>query len=92
MPDFFLQRRSIFPGNSEEARDGDVMTIGMGGPLTPVLLVFSSMLGIAVLRTLPALVSFYSEFKSSGLELEKHRGYGQSACKAFGRLLSLIAF
>lgn len=68
------------------------MTIDMGGPLTPVLLVFSSMLGIAVLRTLPALVSFYSEFKSSGLELEKHRGYGQSACKAFGRLLSLIAF
>ena len=39
---------------------------------------------IAVVRTLPALVRFYAWFKDCGLQISEHRGYGQSACKAFG--------
>ena len=38
----------------------------------------------SVARTLPALVRFYADFSTSGLALADHRGYGQSACKAFG--------
>ena len=53
-------------------------------PLMPTLLVFSSLLAVAVVRTMPALVSFYADFRSSGFDLAEHRGYGQSACKLYG--------
>ena len=49
-----------------------------------VLGVFSALLGLAVARTLPDLVDYYSKFCDSGLELAKYRGYGQSACKFYG--------
>jgi len=52
--------------------------------IEPVLLCFSVLVGLAVARTLPALVRFYADFSTSGLALADHRGYGQSACKAFG--------
>ena len=53
-------------------------------PIEPVLALFALLLGLAVARTLPALVSFYSWFAHCGFEMAEHRGYGQSACKAFG--------
>ena len=53
-------------------------------PLMPTLLVFSSLLALALVRTMPALVSFYADFRSSGFDLTEHRGYGQSACKFYG--------
>ena len=52
--------------------------------IEPVLICFSVLVGLAVARTLPALVRFYADFSTSGLALADHRGYGQSACKAFG--------
>ena len=52
--------------------------------IEPVILCFSVLVGLAVARTLPALVRFYADFSTSGLALAEHRGYGQSACKAFG--------
>jgi hypothetical protein len=39
---------------------------------------------VAVARTLSAHAAFYSWFSSCGLEISRHRGYGQSACKGFG--------
>merc|ERR1719502_1637154 len=56
----------------------------MSARLEPVLYTFSALLGVAVARTLPSLVAFYANFRSSGLEMSAKRGYGQSACKAFG--------
>merc|ERR1719502_1744031 len=56
----------------------------MSARLEPVLYTFSALLGVAVARTLPSLVAFYANFRSSGLEMATKRGYGQSACKAFG--------
>merc|ERR1719440_1492557 len=53
-------------------------------PLLPVLRLFGFGCALAVGRTLPSLVSFYRDFKSSGLGLARHRGYGQSACKFYG--------
>ena len=52
--------------------------------LEPALLLFSLILGAAVARTMVPLVAFYSRFTQSQLELAKHRGYGQSACKFYG--------
>ena len=54
-------------------------------PLGAVLAVFSLSLSVAVARTLPALVRFYDDFVRSGLAMSEHRGYGQSACKAYGK-------
>ena len=45
---------------------------------------FGLIAGVAVARTLPALVRYYAWFRRSGLEISKHRGYGQSACKLWG--------
>ena len=53
-------------------------------PIDAVVAVFGLILGLAVARTLPQLVSFYSWFSQSGLKIAEHRGYGQSACKFFG--------
>ena len=58
-------------------------------PLGAVLAVFSISLGVTVARTLPALIRFYDEFMRSGLAMSKHRGYGQSACKAYGERQAL---
>lgn len=53
-------------------------------PLGAVLVVFAATLGLALVRTLPALVTFYAWFRRSGLGLTEHRGYGQSACSLYG--------
>lgn len=55
-----------------------------GSPMDNVLMVFGALLALALVRTLPDLVKFYAEFSASGLEMAKHRGYGQSACKFYG--------
>lgn len=47
---------------------------------------FCLAVALAVGRTLPKLVEFYAWFKDCGLEISKHRGYGQTASKAFGVL------
>lgn len=47
-------------------------------------MVFSALLAFALVRTFPALISYYKDFRNSGLELAAHRGYGQSACKFYG--------
>ena len=60
-----------------------VLFVDTSSPLMPTLLVFSFLLAVAVARTLPALISFYASFCSSGFELAAHRGYGQSACKFY---------
>ena len=64
-------------------------------PIDAVVTVFGLILGLAVARTLPQLVSFYAWFSRSGLEIAKHRGYGQSGCKMFGFIpapkLSVVA-
>jgi len=64
-------------------------------PIDMVVTVFGLILGLAVARTLPQLVSFYSWFSRSGLKIAEHRGYGQTACKMFGFIpapkLSLVA-
>lgn len=63
---------------------GPPKTLPMSARLEPVLYTFSALLGVAVARTLPSLVAFYANFRTSGLEMATKRGYGQSACKAFG--------
>ena len=64
-------------------------------PIDAVVTVFGLILGLAVARTLPQLVSFYAWFSRSGLEIAKHRGYGQTGCKMFGVIpapkLSVVA-
>lgn len=45
---------------------------------------FNLILSFSLLRTMPALLRYYSWFMSSGLEIAGYRGYGQTACKAYG--------
>lgn len=52
--------------------------------LSTAFSIFAVTVAFAVLRTLPALVRFYRWFKDCGLEIGEHRGYGQTASKAFG--------
>jgi len=47
-------------------------------------LLFCATLAFSVLRTLPALVRYYAWFASSGLDIAKYRGYGQTACRFYG--------
>merc|ERR1719502_1538267 len=49
-----------------------------------VVSVFALSLLLALARTHTDLVQFYAWFKTSGLAMAEHRGYGQSACKMFG--------
>jgi len=42
------------------------------------------LIGLSVARTLPFMVPFYKWLIGSGLALSKFRGYGQTACGAFG--------
>ena len=53
-------------------------------PIDAIVAIFGLVLGLAVVRTLPQLVSFYAWFSRSGLKIAEHRGYGQSACKLYG--------
>ncbi len=53
-------------------------------PLMPVVALSGLILGVAVARTHNDLVAFYKWFRSSGFEMAKYRGYGQSACKLWG--------
>jgi len=52
--------------------------------LDQVTSLFCLAVAFGVCRTLPAMVKFYAWFKDCGLDLANHRGYGQSACKAYG--------
>ena len=52
--------------------------------LEQVTSLFGLAIAFGVCRTLPAMVRFYAWFKDCGLDLANHRGYGQSACKAYG--------
>jgi hypothetical protein len=56
----------------------------MAAELYPVLAGFGGALVLALARTWVPLVRFYAEWSRSGLAMAEHRGYGQSACKAFG--------
>eukprot|EP00746_Dinoflagellata_sp_MGD_P004097 gnl/MRDRNA2_/MRDRNA2_107926_c0_seq1.p1 gnl/MRDRNA2_/MRDRNA2_107926_c0~~gnl/MRDRNA2_/MRDRNA2_107926_c0_seq1.p1 ORF type:complete len:695 (+),score=109.69 gnl/MRDRNA2_/MRDRNA2_107926_c0_seq1:111-2195(+) len=49
---------------------------------------FCAGLFVSVLRTYRPLVRFYEWFYNSGLEISRHRGYGQTGCKAYGVLPS----
>ena len=53
-------------------------------PLATVVTLFGVSLGLAVARTHGSLVRFYESWSTSGLEMSKHRGYGQSACRLYG--------
>ena len=59
-------------------------TSDMVHPMDGVVLCFCLSLALAVARTHMQLVNFYAWFKDCGLEISKSRGYGQTACKAFG--------
>eukprot|EP01047_Picozoa_sp_COSAG01_P009688 COSAG01_NODE_401_length_17529_cov_47.865806_4_plen_112_part_00 len=58
-------------------------------PMDNVLLGFCLTLAFAVARTHAPNVRFYAWFKDCGLEISKHRGYGQTACKAFGAAVAV---
>ena len=53
-------------------------------PIRELLCVHNAIFALAVGRTFPALVRFYQWFSSSGLSMARKRGFGQSACKAYG--------
>ena len=66
------------------------MIIGLDRPMDGVLLGFCLSLALAVARTHAPLLTFYSWFNSCGLQISNHRGYGQSACKAFGEITQVL--
>jgi len=47
-------------------------------------MLFCATLSVSLLRTWPALVRFYAWFAASGLEISKHRGWGQTASRFYG--------
>eukprot|EP00929_Paragymnodinium_shiwhaense_P035243 TRINITY_DN19052_c0_g1_i1.p1 TRINITY_DN19052_c0_g1~~TRINITY_DN19052_c0_g1_i1.p1 ORF type:complete len:550 (-),score=88.96 TRINITY_DN19052_c0_g1_i1:579-2228(-) len=49
---------------------------------------FHVVFAFSLLRTLPQLTEFYRWFYESNLEISKHRGYGQTACRMYGMLPS----
>merc|ERR1711907_453910 len=53
-------------------------------PMRKTIIAFSLLIAFGFARTLPACRRFYQWFSTCGLELSKHRGFGQSACKAYG--------
>ena len=59
-------------------------------PMDNVLLGFCLTLAFAVARTHAPNVRFYAWFKDCGLEISKHRGFGQTACKAFGAAAAVL--
>lgn len=53
-------------------------------PMRKTIIIFCLFMAVGFGRTLPAMVRFYKWFVHSGLEICRHRGFGQSACKAYG--------
>merc|ERR1712054_351707 len=53
-------------------------------PMRKTIIVFSAFMALGYGRTLPAMHRYYKWFAESGLEIAQHRGFGQSACKAYG--------
>jgi len=53
-------------------------------PVRRTQILFCGLIGLNILRTLPDQRQFYRWFSTAGLEISKHRGFGQSACRAFG--------
>merc|ERR1712046_17121 len=47
-------------------------------------IVFCGLIAFVIARTFPAQCRYYQWFRSSNLEIAKHSGFGQSACKAWG--------
>ena len=55
-------------------------------PVRRTQILFCVLTALNLLRTLPAQQAFYRWFSGAGLEISRHRGFGQSACRAFGLL------
>lgn len=69
----------------ESLDQGSVLAgLDVGGAVRWPQLLFCGLLALSLARTLPALVRFYAWFKDCGLELAKHRGYGQTGCRLYG--------
>lgn len=55
-------------------------------PIRRTQILFCVLISLNVLRVLRQHMSFYKWFRASELEISRHRGFGQSACRAFGVL------
>jgi len=53
-------------------------------PIRSVQILFCILVAFNVLRIFPKHRSFYRWFSKCGFEIAEHRGFGQTACKAFG--------
>jgi len=53
-------------------------------PIRRAQILFCFIIAFNVARVFPKQISFYQWFSGCGLEISKHRGFGQTACKAFG--------
>ena len=62
----------------------EMLSLNNATPMRGTITVFSCLIAFAFARTLPAMAKWYRWFEASGLEISKHRGFGQSAGKAFG--------
>lgn len=54
------------------------------GCMYDVQVLFCVTTAVAAARTMPALVRYYEWFHTCGLEIARHRGFGQTASKAYG--------
>lgn len=55
-------------------------------PIRRIQIIFCSLIAINVLRILQKNFRFYQWFSSSGLKIANQRGFGQTACRAYGIL------
>ena len=62
----------------------ELASLMLNDPLYPAMTLFGLSVAFVVARTHQSLVEYYKWFSSSGLEIAKHRGYGQSACRLYG--------
>merc|ERR1719440_1553838 len=53
-------------------------------PLRAAQVCFSGLLAVSLARTIAPLTKFYRWFHSSGLDIARHRGYGQTASPMWG--------
>lgn len=53
-------------------------------PMRKTIIAFCILMALGFARTLPAMHRFYQWFLTCGLEISQFRGFGQSACKAYG--------
>jgi len=60
-------------------------------PIRKVQILFCFIIASNLARIFSKHVSFYRWFSKCGLEISKHRGFGQTACKAFGVIPNLPA-